>query len=216
MDLYSLLTGPLVTLVSLICLGGLAGRTVRFLALARERDAVIFTNFQPRWAALSILRWLLPLNVTALASPAVTLAGFALHAGLLLVGLFGLGHAALLALAWNLDWWAIPDGLADGLTLACLGAVAFFALRRLVRPEVKALTSAGDWVALSLAAAPMLTGYLAAHGYGPPEAMLLIHAASGCAMIALIPFTRLSHALFFFLSRAVTGSDFGKRQVGAW
>ncbi len=216
MNVYDLATGPLVWLAFALCLGGLSVRTALFLRLARERDKPVFTGFEPRWAGLSILHWLLPLNVTALESPWVTLAGFLFHAGLLLVGFLGLGHAVFWNQAWGLNWWSIPDGLSDVLTLASLAAVLFFALRRLVRPEVKALTSAGDWLALALAAAPMLTGYLTAHGYGDPETMFLIHVCSGCALIAAIPFTRLSHALFFFLSRAVTGSDFGKRQVGAW
>lgn len=216
MDLFGLISGPLVWLAFIVFLGGSAARVVSFLRLARVKDRPVFTGFQAGWALRSILRWLVPFNITAMESPFVTLAGFAFHLGLVLTGLFASGHAVLWGLGWGLDWWMISDQLSDVLVLAFFGAAGFFALRRAMVPEVRMLTSSGDWAALGLACAPMLTGYLASHGVGNPTFMLGLHIFSGCALLAAIPCTRLSHAFFFFVSRAVTGSDFGKRGVGAW
>jgi hypothetical protein len=42
--------------------------------------------------------------------------------------------------------------------------------------------------------------------------MVILHMLSGELMLILIPFTKLSHMVFFFLSRAHIGSEFGERR----
>jgi len=41
--------------------------------------------------------------------------------------------------------------------------------------------------------------------------MMLIHILSGELMLLLIPFTKLSHFVLFFLSRGATAIEFGRR-----
>jgi hypothetical protein len=38
----------------------------------------------------------------------------------------------------------------------------------------------------------------------------------GELMLVVIPFTKLSHFLMFFVSRAVTGMEFGRRDAPSW
>jgi len=75
---------------------------------------------------------------------------------------------------------------------------------------VRFVTFASDYVLLALAAAPFITGFLAYHqiliDY---KLMAAIHMLSGELMLIVIPFTRLSHMIYFWFTRAYTGSEFG-------
>lgn len=213
---YDLAAGPMLKVSFAVFLAGLAWRVAAMLALAKRMDPAALKNFRSAWALASILRWLLPANVTARENTAATVAGFALHLGLLAVALLFSGHVVLVDQAWDISWWMLPDQAADWLTYACLAGAGFLALRRLALPHVRALTKGADWLALGLTVAPMLTGWLAFHQVGEYEMMISLHALSGNALLLALPFTKLSHAALFFVSRALTGSDFGKRSVGAW
>jgi hypothetical protein len=41
------------------------------------------------------------------------------------------------------------------------------------------------------------------------QVIIVIHMWAGAAWMAMIPFTRISHMLFFPLTRAYMGSEFG-------
>jgi nitrate reductase gamma subunit len=208
--LYAFAAGPLTWAGFTVLVLGLAWRVLGFFRLARSKDKAALADFRPGWAAASILRYILPLNRTVRASPWSATAGFAFHLSFLLLAGFTLGHAVLWDAAWGLDWPALPDPASDGLALAGLAGLAFLAARRVAVPAWRGLSSPVDFLVLALVALPLATGLLARWQVG------LAHVVSGNVLLMAIPFTKLSHALFFFVSRAVTGSDFGKRQVGPW
>jgi hypothetical protein len=62
---------------------------------------------------------------------------------------------------------------------------------------------------LGLVAAPFITGFIARAQWFDYETMLIIHMISGAVLLMVIPFTRLSHMLFFPFTRAYMGSEFG-------
>ena len=213
---YELGAGPILKVSFAVFLLGLAWRVAATLSLARRMDPAALKKFRAAWAMASILRWMLPANVTARENPAATCAGFALHLGFLAVALLFSGHVMLVDQAWDVSWWMLPDPVADWLTYACLAGGAFLIFRRLALPHVRALTRSADWLALALTLIPMFTGWLAYHQVGEYEMMIALHVLSANLLLVAAPFTKLSHAALFFVSRALTGSDFGKRNVGAW
>lgn len=216
LSVYDFAAGPLFAFSFSVFALGSAWRVLRFVLLARAADPAALRGFRPAWAIKSILHWLIPANITARENPLMTCAGFAFHLALLAVALCFSAHVVLWDLAWGLSWWALPDQAADWLTYLFLAAAAFFAWRRISLPHVRALTTASDWLALSITVAPMLTGLMAYRQWGDYDLMITLHVLSGNLMLLAVPFTKLSHAVLFFVSRAVTGSDFGKRSVGAW
>jgi len=214
--LYDFAAGPLFAVSFSVFALGSAWRVLRFVLLARRADPAALRGFRPAWAIKSILHWLLPANITARENPLMTVAGFAFHIALLAVALFFSAHVILWDQAWNLSWRTLPDEAADWLTYLFLAAAAFLIWRRLALPHVRALTTASDWLVLALTVLPMLTGLMAFRQWGDYDLIITLHVLSGNLMLLAVPFTKLSHAVLFFVSRAVTGSDFGKRSVGAW
>ncbi|MDO9081827.1 MAG: nitrate reductase [Humidesulfovibrio sp.] len=216
LHVYDFAAGPLFAFSCTVFVLGSLWRVLRFVLLARAADPAALKGFRPAWALKSILHWLLPANITARVSPLMTLAGFAFHLALIAVALCFSAHVILWDQAWSLSWWTLPDEAADWLTYLFLAAAAFLAGRRLALPHVRALTTPSDWLVLALTVAPMLTGLMAFRQWGDYDLMITLHVLSGNLMLLAVPFTKLSHAVLFFVSRAVTGSDFGKRSVGAW
>ena len=82
--------------------------------------------------------------------------------------------------------------------------------------EFLRLEAAGG-IVLIIAAAPFVTGFICYHQLFAYQTMLVIHIVSGLLMLALIPFTRLSHMLFAPFTRAYMGSEFlGVRHAKDW
>ena len=111
--------------------------------------------------------------------------------------------------AWGLSWATLSANAADGLTIVVILAAVFFLIRRLMLPEVRYVTFASDYVLLAIAAAPFVTGFMARMQWFDYHIMVIIHMIAGCLMLMAIPFTRLSHMLFFPFTRAYMGSEFG-------
>lgn len=214
--LYLAAIGPLFWFSCLACLGGTIFKLRALLVLGREKDVQVFTNFKRGWAVESILRFILPLNVTVSAEPAVLCLSYLFHLAFIALGLLVGAHGLLIEFAWGIPWPTMNDGLADVFAVVFLIAALAFLGRRLFDPDVRALSTWRDYLAWGLAVAPVLTGFIAHQQWIAPRFFTAVHALSGCLLIAAIPFTKLAHAFLFFASRAVTGSDFGKRNTGAW
>jgi len=139
----------------------------------------------------------------------MTIVTFAFHICLFVAPLFLFAHIILFKAAWNISWMYLSDTVADIMTMIVIGACIFFLVRRLTLPEAKYVTSFSDYIILAIVAAPFITGFLAYHQWAGVRIIGIAHILSGEIMLAAIPFTRLSHMLFFPFTRGYMGSEFG-------
>lgn len=217
--MYDFLTGPMLWLSFAVCLIGLAVRAVWYVrGLNWQLDRVAYGYDTPnalKGALKSILFWLTPLGSRSWRmKPGFMVLFFGLHLGLVLVPLFLDGHAIILRERFGLAWPTLPAGLADGLTIAAIVAGALILLRRFALPEVRIITTGHDLLIMLVSLAPLVTGFVAAHMTGDNSGWLLAHIVSGEIMLIAIPFTKLSHVVLFFCSRAQIGVDFGTKRGG--
>jgi nitrate reductase gamma subunit len=216
--LYDFVCGPLVWVAFGLFVGGCLYRLGGLVGLARRKETFIFTYFSLRYSLRSIGRWLTPFATASMRiHPVMTVVMFAFHICLLVVPVFLLAHIILLEEAWDIQWWALPDIVADTMTLIVVASCIFFLLRRLTQPEVKYVTSASDYMILTIVAAPFITGFYCSLGLPGYQTMVILHVLSGEIMLAAIPFTRLVHMVFAAFTRGYTGSEFGAvRQARDW
>jgi nitrate reductase gamma subunit len=211
--IYRFLSGPALWFSMAMFLGGLALRLGCLYRLSRRKDPVIYNHASLRWGLKSILFWLVPWATVSMRSqPVFTGVVFVFHFCLLAVPLFLNAHNVLWDEAFGVSLWSLPDAWADGLTLVFLAATLFVVVRRIVRPEVRILTSAWDYSLMALTALPFLTGFLAYHQIGPYELMLPLHIGLAEILLIVIPFSKLAHMLLFFFSRAFIGFELGARR----
>jgi len=216
--IYNLVTGPLLWLTVIIFFGGCAYKLFAMAKLAKQKDNVVFDYMHPYYALRSIMHWLVPFASENMKKhPILTIVSFIFHICILIAPLFLFAHIVLLKEYINISWVSIPDYLADIMTILVIFACLFFVIRRLVLPEVRFLSDSSDFLILLMVAAPFITGFWAYHQFPGYQTMTILHMLSGEIVLISIPFTRLSHMIFFVFTRAYMGSEFGAvRKTKDW
>ena len=217
--MYEFVTGPLAWLAFGIFFFGLIYRLVWYIrGLNWQMDRVSYSHhvaYGIKGALRSIFFWLVPFGTRSWRFyPGFTIMVFVFHICLLVTPVFLMGHNVLLMERFGFSLPTLPEGLADVMTMGVIVAAVFIILRRIALPEVRIITKPYDFLVLAIAVAPFLTGFLAYHQIGNYDFWIVVHVLAGEIMLVAIPFTKLSHFLLFFLSRAQLGMDYGIKRGG--
>ncbi len=217
-EIYKFVSGPLVWLAFIIFVGGSLYRLISMAILAKKKDGLVYEYFSLKYAFRSIYHWLIPFcSRNSQQHPWLTLVTFAFHVSLIFTPLFLLAHIILIKESWDISWWFLPEGMADFLTIVVIAGCVFLGIRRIVRPEVRYLTNTSDFIILALVGLPFITGFWSFHQWPGSTFMGILHIFSGEVLLVMIPFTRLSHMIFFPFTRGYIGSEFGAvRNVKDW
>jgi len=207
--MYEFVSGPLVWIAFIIFIGGSLYRLLYMLSGAKK-DITLFRHMSVEHSLASLLHWLIPFNNQYMRKrPIFTIISFTFHICLLVTPVFLLAHVILFDESWNISWLSLPNAVADWMTIIVVAGAVFYAYRRLTDPVVKNVTDGSDFLLLAITALPFITGFLAYHQWFGSKTMLILHILAGELMLIAIPFTRLSHMLFFVFTRALFGSEQG-------
>ncbi len=210
--------GPMVWISFLVFFCGVVYRFYEILSLVRKKESFIFSYMSAIYSLRSIVAWLIPfLPISTRKKPVFYAISYLFHLFLFLVPIFLMSHMVLFYEAWNISWITLNDTLADGLTVMVILALCFFLIRRIIVPEARYFTDASDYVLIFLVALPFITGFIAWHQFFWYRFMVILHVISGEIVLMMIPFSRLSHMILAPLTRAYTGSEFGRvRNAKDW
>lgn len=216
-SLYNLVRGPMVWIAFFVFIGGSIFR-IRELILMAKKDKVVLPFISLKHTLKSLLHWMIPFaSVNWRKRWVITTVTFLFHIGLVILPLFLLAHNVLIYESWGISWWTVSEGLGDLVTIGVMGCCTFFLLRRIFAPEVKFVSFADDLLFLAIAILPFLTGFLAYHQWLlPHKTMVILHMLFGEIMLIAIPFTRLGHMFYFFMTRSWMGSQFGLWGTRDW
>ncbi|MGD8395405.1 MAG: respiratory nitrate reductase subunit gamma [Candidatus Eiseniibacteriota bacterium] len=207
--MYEFASGPLVWIAFAIFVGGSAYRIVSTVREARK-DKVVLPYMSWKYGLRSILHWIVPFGARNMRlRPFFTVMSFVFHACLVLTPVFTLGHVSLWRQSWGLSWWTLPGGLSTLMTVIVVSGSIVFALRRLADPTVRYVTTPSDFFLLAVVVAPFATGLMAYFQVLDYTTILVVHIWSGALWLAVVPFTRIVHMIFFPLTRGYMGSEFG-------
>jgi len=207
--MYEFVSGPLVWIAFIIFIGGSLYRIYYMLSISKK-ERVVFPHMSLKHSLASLVHWVIPFNNQYMRKrPIFTIVSFAFHICLVFTPIFLLAHVILLDESWNISWWSLPEGVADWMTIIVIAGCIFFLYRRLTDPVVKNVTDGSDYLLLAITALPFITGFIAYHQLFAYKTILIIHILAGEIMLIAIPFTRLSHMLFFVFTRSYFGSEQG-------
>ena len=96
-----------------------------------------------------------------------------------------------------------------------MAGILLLLARRLFSPVLRRLNSGGDWLVLLLTFLPFCTGLMARLDTSSYQTWIILHVLSGELFLILAPFTKLSHIVLYFMSRAQIGMDFAIKRGGA-
>ena len=111
---------------------------------------------------LATLKWLVPVG-KIVHEPLFALTSIVFHVAILVVPIFLAGHIALWTQALGFGWPAIPNTVADVLTIVAVVTAAGLIAQRLAARATRALSKPQDHAILILLALPFVTGFLVMH-----------------------------------------------------
>jgi len=220
--LFQIAQGPLLWVAFGIFVGGLVFQIQRFFALTRKQPRLRFRpggRFDPQKGTIpevtGVSGWRLAIGQTVFGtSPFTVINSLVFHLCFFAVALFDRPHTELLALSWGVRLPALAEGCTHWVVVLCFVSTAFYLGRRFFLARVRAITGLIDYAILLLVTTPMLSGYLAAHHYFDYTWMMLVHLLSSELLLILLPFTKLTHMVFFFLNRLFISHEYSFRRDG--
>jgi hypothetical protein len=130
---------------------------------------------------------------------------FVLHIGVILVPLLLLDHLLLWGRGLGLDlrFLALPDWVADDLTLVTLAAALGLMVSRGASKIARPLSHFSDYFLLLLIMVIFSTGFIASRPWNPAsyEGTMVAHVLAGDLALLLTPFTKLAHIAIFPILR---------------
>ena len=125
-----------------------------------------------------------------------------------------LQHVVVIEYMFGISLPSLPSGLADVLSIIAVLGLLGLAYRRIACSAAKALTTKQDWFVLILAGLPLVTGIMFRFSVSSYEFWEFAHILTAEIFLIAAPFTKLSHIVLFFMSRAQIGMDFAIKRGG--
>lgn len=212
--------GPLFEAALLVFIGGLIYRLVTIVLLGWKHDRVPARGSKLAGTAKSFLKGILIwpfipwVKNTFKRNPVIYIAGGLFHLGLLVVIFLGTAHMLVWKSLLGFGWPTLALPIVDWLAAVAIVAMIILFINRLINPVLKLITGPAEWINLLLVFLPMLTGYMMTHHMLSPYEMLFsLHMLAVDVLLIWIPFSRISHFIFYFFARTIHGREFGKRAV---
>ena len=219
-DTLEFARGPFFQVALIIFVGGMAYRLMRVLLLGWPRDRVPSKGSKLGGIAIAYLKGIIVwpfvpwVKNTFSKKPIMYLAGGVFHLGLFCIIFLGTPHMLVWKSLLGIGWPTIPVPIIDWLAAVTIVAMAVLFINRLVDPVLKLITGAAEWLNWLVVFIPIVTGYMMTHHLMSPYEMLFsLHMISIDVLLIWIPFSRISHFMFYFFSKTIHGAQFGKRAV---
>jgi nitrate reductase gamma subunit len=213
-DLLIWTRGPGFSIALASCVFGILLRLFEIYGLGRKTDLspARETSSGSGWRTM-LTRSLPPAGMTARA-PVTYFGGYVFHIGLFVTVFLYIPHIELLRGLLGVSWPGLPTPVVDAVAVAgILGMLAVLA-SRLTDPVKRLISGFQDYFVWLLTLLPLLTGYLAYHHLWLEYTLMLsLHILSAETLIALLPFTKLFHAVSAFISRWYNGDISGRKGV---
>jgi nitrate reductase gamma subunit len=212
--------GPFFQVALMIFVGGMAYRLLRVSLLGWSRDRVPSKGSKTRGVMVTYLKGVIVwpfipwVKNTFSKRPVMYLAGGLFHLGLFVIVFLGTPHMLVWKSLIGFGWATLPLPVVDWLGAVTIVAMAALFINRLVDRVLRLLTGPAEWLNWLFVFLPMVTGYAMTHHlFSPYEMLFSLHMIAVNVMLIWIPFSRISHFMFYFFSRTIHGAQFGKRAV---
>lgn len=212
--------GPVFKIALLVFVGGMAYRLLRILLLGWSRDKVpsrgskllgVFKSYLKGLLALPFIPWV---QRTFAPNALTYVAGGLFHLSLAAVVFFATPHMLVWKSLLGFGWPTLPFPVTDWLAAVGIAALVMLLINRLTHPVLRLITKGPLWLNWALVFLPFVTGYTMTHHlWLRYEVLFSLHMIAVDALLIWIPFSRISHFLFYFFSRTFHGAQAGKRAV---
>lgn len=212
--------GPLFNVSLLVFIGGMIYRLTRVVSLGWSKDKVKSKGSKTKGAVISYLKGILIwpfipwVKNTFSKNPITFLAGGLFHLGLIVILIFGTPHMLVWKSLTGFHWATIPVPIVDWFAAITIISMIVLLINRYINPVLKLISGPAErfnWLVVFL---PMVTGYMLTHHlFFRYQVIFSLHMLTIDFLLIWIPFSRISHFMFYFFSKTIHGAQFGKRAV---
>jgi len=211
-ELLNWARGPGLAYAIIIMVAGLTLRVIEIVAMGRPKELAKVRSSGVSDGLMMIVKR----SVPEPRNWRYITASYIFHIGLLIVVFFFIPHTQFFRDLFGVFWGGWPNYIIDFFTVLSIAAMMYVLVQRRIDPARRILTRPSDYVAWVVTFLPFVTGYMAFHRLGPDYTLMLaLHILSVELLMVMLPFTKLTHAVTFVLSRYYTGSNMGRRGIKA-
>ena len=215
MDLLEFARGPVLPIAIGIFVFGTVWRIVSLFLLPRLKEhSEARPGARPAVVAgtREILRRMWPDHEFAKRTMFHLVNGYVFHIGLAIVVFFGAPHILFIDDLLGISWAHLPNNVIFGVGVITMGSMIAALVRRIGSPVQRLLSGFDDYLSWTLTFLPVLTGVVAASHLGARyETLLAIQILSVEALLIWLPFGKLMHWLWVFVTRGQTGAHLNHR-----
>lgn len=215
MTLLEFARGPALQLGLTLFAFGFAYRLFSLFLMWRSRESSLGRSKQRSAfgaATREIIRRLWPQSAYKSRTMFALVNGYVMHIGLAIV-VFGLmPHIVFIKDLFGLSWPALPNNVIYAVGVLTLASMIAALVRRISTPVMRVISTADDYFSWLVTFLPLLTGLMAASHLGARyETLLALHIISVALLLAWLPFGKLMHFAWVFVTRAQTGMQLSHR-----
>lgn len=219
-QILNFLRGEMFYAALLIFIAGMFYRLVRVLALGWKKDKVPSKGSKAKGALISYLKGIfiwpfIPWVKNTFKGNFITyIAGGIFHLGLIIILIFGTPHMLVWKSLLGFGWSTLPVPVVDFFAAITIISLLILLVNRFVHPVLKLISGAPEYANWTVVFLPMITGWMMTHHlFFAYEVLYSLHMFFVNILLIWIPFSRISHFMFYFFSKTIHGAQFGKRAV---
>ncbi len=210
--------GPMFYAALVFFVLGMAYRLVSVIALGWSKDHVPAKKSKVGGSILAFLKGLIVLpfiprfSETGTRNIVTYIAGGLFHLGLIVVVFLGAAHMLVWKSLLGFGWPTLPLPIVDWMAAVAIVAMIVLGVNRLVNPVLRLLSKPADFINLLMVFLPFITGFFLTHRlFARYEIGFTIHVLTINLLLIWIPLSRISHFVFYFISKARHGAKFAQR-----
>jgi len=213
MDWLDFARGPAMQVAIYIFIAGSLWRVLGILMLQRKAD---FSAPRKAGGIGAALKMIYTRSFTApVFKPATRytkIMGYSLHIGLFMTIFLFVPHIMFFKGLFGISWPGLPNNVIFFVGVVTVGIGLALLIRRLTHPVLKLISNFDDYFSWLVTLLPVITGLMMPIRFGIRyETLLTIHILSVALLLIWLPFGKLAHTYFVFISRGTTGAILERR-----
>jgi nitrate reductase gamma subunit len=213
MDLLDFARGPALQVAIYVFIAGSLWRVLGVLLLQRKAD-----HSDPRQpggfrGALKVI-WSRSFTAPAFSKQTKypKILGYFLHIGLFITVFFFVPHIVFIKGLFGISWPGLPNNAIYFVGVITVAVGIALLVRRMTHPVLKLISNFDDYFSWLVTMLPVITGLIMPIRFGIRyETLLAIHILSVALLLIWLPFSKLAHTYFVFISRGTTGALIERR-----
>jgi nitrate reductase gamma subunit len=215
MTLLEFARGPALQIALAVFAFGICYRFFSLFLMWRTRDSSAGSSRQRPVAvaaAREIIRRLWPQAAYQQRTLFSLVNGYIFHLGLAIVVFGPLPHILFFKDLLGVSWPSLPNNVIYAVAVVTVASMVAALVRRFANPVLRIISTVDDYFSWLVTFLPVITGLIATSHLGAPyETLMAIHLLSVALLLIWLPFGKLMHFAWVFVTRSQTGVQLSHR-----